>query len=85
MDTLERIKWLMEERGWTAYQLKTKNENGEYRTVYPEIQATYVLDAAGENLQRVGHYLGPVFCRGRTDRTDKRARKVVPGLGAVGC
>lgn len=43
--------WLhMQEDGHVI--LKTKNENGEYRTVYPEIQAAYVLDAAGENLQR---------------------------------
>ena len=26
MDTLERIKWLMEERGWTAYQLAKRSE-----------------------------------------------------------
>lgn len=43
--------WLhMQEDGHVI--LKTKNETGEYLTVYPEVQASYVLDASGENLQR---------------------------------
>lgn len=31
--------------------MKTKNESGEYAPLYPETQAKYVIDAAGENLQ----------------------------------